>query len=60
MKNRGMGFCYRASYIDKATGKQKQAATWTISYSVHGKRHRESTGSTNRADATRLLKKRIG
>ena len=31
-----------------------------ISYSVHGVRHKEKTGSTNRADAMRLLKKRIG
>lgn len=59
-QNRGMGFVYRATYIDKRTGKKKTAATWTISYSVHGVRHRESTGSTNRADAVRLLKKRLG
>lgn len=58
-RNRGMGFVYQPSYRDKKTGKTKAASTWMISYSVHGKRHRESSGSTNRADAVRLLKQRI-
>jgi integrase len=59
-RNRGLGFPFQATYTDKRTGKKKKAATWMISYSVHGKRHKESTHSTNRADAVRLLKKRIG
>jgi integrase len=59
MKNRGMGFCFQPQWKDKATGETKTAATWWISYSVHGRRHRENARSTNHADATRLLKKRI-
>ncbi len=59
-QNRGMGFCFQPGYRDKATGQKKNVAVWWISYSVHGKRHKESSKSTNRADAVRLLKKRIG
>lgn len=33
--------------------------TWWISYSVRGQRHLETSGSTNHADAARLLKQRI-
>jgi integrase len=33
--------------------------TYWIDYSVRGKRHPESSGSSNRADAVRLLKQRI-
>jgi integrase len=59
MKNRGMGFCFQPTWKDKRTGEVKVANTWMISYSVHGQRHKESTGSTNKADAVRLLKQRI-
>jgi integrase len=59
-QTRGMGFLFQPSYRDKKTGEQKTVATWWVSYSVHGKRHKESSKSTNRADAVRLLKKRIG
>lgn len=55
-----MGFCFQPGYRDKRTGAKRKVATWWISYSVHGKRHKESSESTNPADATRLLKKRIG
>jgi hypothetical protein len=34
-------------------------AVWWISYSVKGVQRKESSHSTNRADAVRLLKKRI-
>jgi integrase len=59
MKNRGMGFCFQPSWRDPKTGKLKRATTWWISYSIHGKRHRENALSTKRADAVGLLKKRI-
>jgi integrase len=59
-QNRGMGFTFQPTYRDKKTGEKKTVATWWISYSVHGKRHKESADSINRADAVRLLKKRIG
>lgn len=59
-KARGLGLVYQPSYVDRATGEQKTAATWWIQYPVRGKRCRESSGSTNRADAVKLLKRRIG
>lgn len=58
MKTRGMGFCFLPSYTDRH-GVRKVSAVWWISYSVHGKRTKESSESTNRADAVRLLKRRI-
>ena len=57
---RGLGFVYQPVYLDKRTGKRKTAATWWVQYSVRGKRYRESSGSLNRADAVKLLKKRLG
>jgi len=60
MKNRGLGFVFQPTWRDKKTGETKTAATWWISYSVHGRRHKENARSTNRADAVRLLKQRIG
>lgn len=58
-KTRGLGLVYQPAYVDRATGEQRTAATWWIQYSVRGKRYRESSGSTNRADAVKLLKRRI-
>jgi integrase len=60
MKNRGLGFVFQPTYRDKVTGDKKTAATWWISYSVHGQRHKENAKSANRADAVRLLKQKIG
>jgi integrase len=57
---RGLGLIYQPIYLDKRTGERKTAATWWIQYSVRGKRFRESSGSSNRADAVKLLKRRIG
>src|SRR5215813_8427997 len=59
-KTRGLGFVYQPTYVDKRSGTRKTAATWWVQYSVRGKRYRESTGSANRADAVKLLKRRIG
>lgn len=44
---RGSGFVYQ------------RGRTWSISYGVHGKRIRESTGLTKRSDAVELLRKRV-
>lgn len=46
-QTRGLGFTYL------------RGNTWWISYSVRGQRYLESSGSTNHADAARLLKQRI-
>jgi integrase len=59
-QTRGLGFVYQPVYVDKRTGERKTAATWWVQYSVRGKRFRESSGSSNRVDAVKLLKRRIG
>jgi integrase len=38
----------------------QRGETWWIDYSFRGKRHRESSESTKRADAVKLLRKRLG
>jgi integrase len=60
MKTRGLGFVFQPTWRDAKTGATKTTATWWISYSVHGKRHREAAHTTNRNDAVKLLKLRIG
>jgi hypothetical protein len=49
------------SYVDPETGerKKKQSAVWWISYYVNGKKIRESTNTTNIAEARRLRKDRL-
>lgn len=37
----------------------KRGETWWIDYSFRGKRHRESSGSTRKGDATKLLRRRM-
>jgi integrase len=59
-RTRGLGFVYQPTYIDKRTGERKTAATWWVQYSMRGKRYRESSGSSNRNVAIKLLKDRIG
>jgi integrase len=46
-RQRGLGLVFQRGLV------------WHIQYSVRGVRHRESSESTNRADAVRLLKQRI-
>ena len=48
MKNRGMGSTFQ------------RGSVWWIQYSHRGRVHRESSRSTKRVDATRLLKQRLG
>ncbi len=48
-RTRGLGFVHQ----------RKNSSMWWVQYFVRGKRFRESSGSTNRADAVRLLKQRI-
>ena len=63
---RGLGNVYQPSYRDKRTGEMKKVATWWIVYSVNGRRIAEKAldasgrASTNRADAVRLLKEKLG
>jgi integrase len=48
MKAKGQGLVYQ------------RGATWWVQYYVRGQRYRESSESTNRADAVRLLRGRLG
>ena len=57
---RGQGRIYRPTYTDRRTGAVKHAAVWWLDYGVHGKQHRESSGTTNKQDAQRLLRQRLG
>lgn len=57
-KTRGAGFVYQPTYTDRH-GEKKTAATWTICYSVRGKRYTESSHSVNRWDAVQLLQRRV-
>jgi hypothetical protein len=61
-KTRGMGSVFQPAYTERladGTKVTKNTATWWISYSVAGRRVKESSRSTNRSDAVRLLKKRF-
>src|SRR6267378_3759867 len=60
MRSRGMGYVFQPKYRDQRTRERKTAETWWISYSIHGKRHRENAHSTKEGDATKLLKLRLG
>src|SRR5260221_1462074 len=60
MRSRGMGYVFQPKYRVQRTRERKTAATWWISYSLHGRRHRENARSTKEGDATKLLKLRLG
>ena len=60
MRTRGMGYVFQPKYRDQQTRERKTAETWWISYSLHGKRHRENAHSTKEGDAAKLLKLRLG
>jgi integrase len=60
MRSRGMGYIYQPTWRDQRTRERKTAETWWISYSLHGRRHRENAHSTKEGDATKLLKLRLG
>ena len=60
MRNRGMGYVFQPKYRDQRTRERKTADTWWISYSIHGRRHRENAHSTKEGDAGKLLKLRLG
>jgi integrase len=59
-RTRGLGFVYQPTYVDKRTGERRTASTWWLQYSVRGKRYRESSGSSNRNVAVKLLRDRLG
>jgi len=55
-----MGYVFQPKYRDQRTKERKTADTWWVSYSIHGKRHRENAHSTKEGDANKLLKLRLG
>jgi hypothetical protein len=57
---RGMGRIYQPDWKDKKTGQKRMSPTWWISYSVRGKLTRQSSHSTKKSDARKLLKKKLG
>jgi integrase len=59
-KTRGIGSVYRPKYRNESTGELQESAVWWIRYSHHGIKHRESSKSEVRKDASDLLKLRIG
>lgn len=60
IRARGLGRVYQLKYRDRKTREWKVSAVWWVQYSFRGKVHRESSGSTNRSDAVKLLKRRLG
>ncbi len=60
MKTRGLGRIYQPKYRARVTREVKTSPTFWIQYSYRGVKYRESSHSTRYADATRLLKRRLG
>jgi hypothetical protein len=58
MRNRG--YVFQPKYRDQRTRERKTSEMWWISYSIHGKRHRENAHTTKEGDAGKLLKLRLG
>lgn len=59
MRTRGLGRVYQPTYRDRKTGQKKASPTWWIDYSHRGQKYRESSNSTKRMDAVRLLRRRL-
>ena len=59
-QHRGTGRVYQTTYKDLKRGTWKKTRVWSIAYWFRGKERRESSHSTRRPDAVRLLKKRLG
>lgn len=59
MKRRGLGMVYQRQYKDKLTGEIIVLPTWWIQIHFRGERYRESSGSTVRMDAVKLLRARL-
>jgi len=58
-RSRGLGRIFQSSYKDPKTGKRKRTKIFWIQYNHQGRRYRESSHSTHRPDAVRLLKRRL-
>lgn len=58
-QTRGLGYVFRPTYTDRRSRERKEGAVWWVQYYYQGKRYRESSGSTRRADAVKLLRRRL-
>jgi integrase len=59
-RDRGSGSVYQPEWKDPKSGEYKKSPTWFIQYHYHGRKIRESSKSTNRNDAVKLLNRRMG
>jgi len=59
-RDRGSGSIFQPEWKDKKTGQYRNSPTWWIQYHYRGKKIRESSKSKNRADAVKLLNRRMG
>jgi integrase len=55
----GTGNVYKPSFTDRATRQRRESPYWHIRYRVHGKQQREATRVTSKAEAERILRKRL-
>jgi len=58
-RNKGLGRVYQPSYRDRKTKELRYSPTWWIALSHRGKRFQFSSNSERRADAVKLLKKKL-
>jgi len=59
MTPRGFGHLFQPIFTDRKTGEKRTSPTWWIQHSYRGTRHRESSHSTRKADAVKLLRRRL-
>lgn len=60
VRERGLGRIYQAPYTNPKTGNKGRTRIWYIALRFRGRTIRESSHSHNRADAVRLLRRRLG
>ncbi len=59
MRTRGLGRVYQPTWRDRRTGAMRTSPTWWLAYSWRGEKQRESSHSRRRAEAVKLLRKRL-
>ncbi len=59
-RDRGSGSIFQPEWKDPKTREYRKSPTWWIQYHHHGKKFRESSKSDSRADAVKLLNRRMG
>ena len=59
MRTRGLGRVYQPTYRNRKTDQLTLSPTWWLQYSYRGVKHRESSNSTRRSDAVKLLRRRM-